>query len=83
MPEGRTRIAPVRREAALGVGDRAPEDVVGLPLVAVADADRALLLGQERHRGGELGEPGARGRHDPQQLEGGDDPVARAWCARG
>ena len=40
----------MRREPALGVGDGRPQDVVVLPLVAVADPDRPLLLGQERDR---------------------------------
>ena len=49
----------MRREACLGVGDGAAQDVVVLPLVAVADPDGALLLRQERDRPRELVEAGA------------------------
>ncbi len=43
----------------------------------MADADRALLLGQQRHGGRELRDPGLRRGHHAQQLDGRHDPVAR------
>ena len=43
-------------EPRLGVADRPLERRIALPLVLVAGPDRALLLGQERDPGGELGE---------------------------
>src|SRR5207253_2785348 len=58
-------------------GNRLAEGSIALPLVLVADADRALLLRQHRDPGGELGERPARGLHDPQDLQRGHDPVAR------
>jgi hypothetical protein len=43
----------------------------------VTHADRPLLLRQEGNPVGERGERRPGGRHDPQELERGDDPVPR------
>ena len=65
------------RQPGLGVGDRAPQEVVRLPLVTVPHPDGPLLLGQQRDAGRELGQPGPGSRHHAQQLQGRHDPVSR------
>src|SRR6202008_1379498 len=49
---------------------------IAFPLVLVTRLDGALLLGQERDPGRQVGEAAGGPRHDPQYLERGDDAVA-------
>ena len=77
VPDGRTRIRPALRAARWRPAMARWRTGSALPLVLVTHPHGPLLLGQERDRLGELGQRPRPRRHHPQDLEGGDDPVAR------
>ena len=77
VPDGRTRTRPSPPSRCSAAADRALEGEIALPLVLVTGPDRALLLGQQRDLGREIGDRRGRPGHDPEDLERGDDPVAR------
>ena len=70
-------MRPTGSQAVARGRDGRTEDAIAFPLVLVARLHGALLLRHQWDRRGQGGQRLATGAHHPQDLEGGDDPVAR------